>query len=350
MNRILLAILAAPLSLVAMPGAATAASFDCAKAVTPFEGAICADPDLSLADERLATTFATAMGGLSDAALADLRGGQRDWLAYAQRACTRTAEPMTSGSYDERGLSCLNDLFNGRSRVLETSRMIDGLRIYPSTRYTALPDPYEADNPSSNWPVAQHELAVVQIDDEADFAGSFNALVEAEGQAIAGGFGEEGGPESVADDASSDSTNTITLKEVSGNRLSLEVNTYWYGHGAAHGNYTISYRHFLKEEARWLEAGDIFAGKAWQKKLLDLVIAAAQAEHGDALWPDSLGDLTEVVTDPARWDLSNPYGLIVQFQPYEISAYAYGAPTARVSWDALAPLLAEDADRYRYGY
>ena len=151
-------------------------------------------------------------------------------------------------------------------------------------------------------------------------------------------------------DASSDSTNTITLKEVSGNRLSLAVNTYWYGHGAAHGNYTISNRHFLRDEGRWLEAGDIFAGKGWQKKLLGLVTEAAEAEHGDALWPDSLGDLSEVVTDPARWDLSDPYGLVVQFQPYEISAYAYGAPTARVSWEALAPILAETADKYRYGY
>ena len=350
MVRLVLPLLAVLGSLCLPPVAALAASFDCAKAATPFEHAICDNADLSAADERLAKTYATAIGGLSEVAVEELRTDQREWLDYAQRACTRDAEPLTRGSYDERGIYCLNDLFNSRSRVLETSRMIEGIRVYPSARYAALPDPYEADNPDSNWPVAQHELALVQIDGDDSFAKNFNALVRAEGEVIAGGFGEQGGPETMAEDPSSDSTNSIAIDEISGNRLSLAVNTYWYGHGAAHGNYTIRYQHFLKDEGRWLEAGGMFAGKGWQKKLLNLVTEAAEAEHGDALWPDSLGDLTDVVTDPTRWDLSDPYGLVVQFQPYEISAYAYGAPTARVNWEALAPILADTADKYRYGY
>ncbi|WP_297109211.1 DUF3298 domain-containing protein [uncultured Devosia sp.] len=347
MNRFLPVFL---LLIWALPQGAHAASFDCAKAATPFERAICDDPELSRADERLAKTYATAIGGLSDAALAELRSSQRAWLDYAQRACTRTAEPLTQGSYDERGLFCLKDVFASRSHVLEMSRMIEGLRVYPHSRYAAAPDPYEADNPDSNWPVAQHELALVQIDSDEAFAESFNALVEAEGQKMASVFAGQGGPEDMSDDSSSDSTNSIGVHEITDNRLSLVVNTYWYGHGAAHGNYTITYLHFLKEEGRWLEAGDIFAGKGWQKTLVQLVSEAAMAEHGDALWPDSLDGLNEVVTDPARWDVSDPYGLVVQFQPYEISAYAYGAPTARVSWEALQPILAETADRYRYGY
>lgn len=327
-----------------------AASFDCTKASTPFERAICGSEDLSRADERLAKTYATAIGGLSDSALAQMRSSQRDWLAYAQRACTRTAEALSSGDYDERGASCLTDLFDSRSRVLETSRMMDGIRVFPIASFAALPDPYEQDNPDSNWPVAQHELSVVQIDDDAAYVTDFNAYVRGQGDVIAAGFGEQGGPESMAEDASSDSTNAITIAEFSGNRVSLRVDTYWYGHGAAHGNYTISYRHYLKDEGRALQARDLFAGKGWQKKLLELVMTAAETEHGEALWPDSLGDLTDVVIDPERWDLSDPYGLIIQFQPYEISSYAYGAPTARVSWDALAPILADSADRYRYGY
>lgn len=335
---------------LAMSTPVAAASFDCSKAGTPFEHAICDTPELSAADDRLAKTYATAIGGLSETALSDVRNSQRDWLDYARRACTRTAEPLNSGRYDERGASCLVDLFNSRSRVLENSRMMDGLRVYPIASFAALPDPYEADNPDSNWPVAQHELSLVQVDSEETFAGAFNSFVRAEGEVMSAGFGEQGGPETLAEDSSSDSTNSITIQEISGNRLSLLVNTYWYGHGAAHGNYTISYLHYLKDEERALEARDIFAGKGWQKKLLELVTEAAEAEHGDALWPDSLGDLSDVVIDPARWDLSDPYGLKIQFQPYEISSYAYGAPTARVSWEVLAPILAETADRYRYGY
>ena len=42
------------------PIPAMGASFDCAKAQTPFEHAICEAPELSRADEVLAKAFATA--------------------------------------------------------------------------------------------------------------------------------------------------------------------------------------------------------------------------------------------------------------------------------------------------
>lgn len=348
-NALCLALLLSSFSTVpSLP--AVAASFDCAKAATPFEMAICGDPDLSRADERLAKTYATAIGGLSEIALSEMRAGQREWLGYAQRACTDNAEPLTTGRYDERGVSCLTGLFNSRSRVLETSRMIDGVRFYPSTQFAALPDPNEAANPDSNWSVAQHELAIVQIDADEGFAHAFNDLVRAEGDAISGVFAAQGGAERIEDDTSSDSENTITVDEIAGsNRIALLVSTYWYGHGAAHGNYTISYLNYLREQGRFLEARDIFAGKGWQRALLTLAVEAAQAEHGDNLMLDDTSYIAEAVIDPRRWDLSDPYGLVIQFQPYEISAYAYGAPTARVSWDALAPYLAENADQIRYG-
>lgn len=328
-----------------------AASFDCSKAATPFERAICSDEALSKADERLAKTYATAIGGLSEFALGEMRSSQRAWLDYAQRACTRDAVAMISGDYDEWGLRCLRNIFDSRSRVLETSRMVEGERYYPMARFAAQQDPDEADNPDSNWPVAQHELSVVQIDSDEDYASKFNALVLAEGEKLSTPFAAQGGPESMADDTSSDTSNSIRVERVAGrNLISLEVNTYWYGHGAAHGNYSISYLHFLKDQGRFLEAGDLFQGKGWQRALLELVVAAAEEEHGDNLMLEDTTYIAESVIDPGRWNLSDPYGLVMQFQPYEISAYAYGAPTTRVPWAALEPYLTENADRIRRGY
>lgn len=330
---------------------ALAASFDCAKAANPFERAICGDEDLSKADERLAKTYATAIGGLSDLALGEMRATQRAWLDYAQRACTRDAEPLITGAYDESGVSCLTSLFNSRSRVLETSRMMTGERFYPYAEFAALPDPYEADNPDSSWPVAQHELSMVQIDSNEGYAHAFNDLVRAEGAVISAPSAPQGGPETMAENSSSDTDNSITVDEIAGrNRIALKVNTYWYGHGAAHGNYTITYRNFLKEQGRFLEARDLFEGKGWQKALLTLTVEAAKAEHGDNLMLDDTSYIAETVIDPSSWDLSDPYGLVIQFQPYDIAAYAYGAPTARVSWEALAPYMTENADRIRRGY
>lgn len=333
---------------VAAPPVALAASFDCSKAATPFEHAICDSPELSALDDRLAKTYATAAGGLGEAAPEALLASQRGWLNYAQRACTRDAEPLTRGSYDERGLSCLSDVFSSRSGVLENSRMIDGRRFYPIAEYAALPDPYEAENPDSSWPVAQHELAMIQLDSDAPYAAGFNAYVVAEGEAMSGQSGEA---ETVEADSSSDITNSLTIEELAGDgRITLVANTYWYGHGAAHGNWTISYRHYLVDEGRAMLASDLFAARGWQKALLRLAVAALRAEHGDNLMLDDTQYIVEPVTDPARWDLSDPYGLVIQFQPYEVAAYAYGAPTARIAWSELESYLAETADKVRYGF
>ena len=65
---------------------------------------------------------------------------------------------------------------------------------------------------------------------------------------------------------------------------------------------------------------------------------------------ETAGDIAEIVVEPGRWDLSNDYGLTIQFQPYEVSAYAYGAPTITIPWGKLDAIKAETQDEVRYGY
>lgn len=325
---------------------ATAASFDCAKASSPFEHAICDNAELSAADERLAKTYQTAIGGLSDNAVAAVKTDQRGWLDYAQKACTRDAKPLTSGSYPEDGVSCLVSTFNARSSVLETSRMIDGHRFYPQSQYSVAVDPDGVGQPDYTWPLATHEFSYLQLDGDDAVANGFNTFVNGEVADLSGS-----GTEVDDTDSTSDTSNSISFKELAGDkRITLDVETYWYGHGAAHGNYTISYLHYLTDEGRALNGSDLFSGKGWQKALLTLTVDALRREHGDNLMLDNPKDIADIVTDPTRWDLSDPYGLVIQFNPYEVSAYAYGAPTARVSWSDLESYLSPDADSVRYGY
>lgn len=332
-------------------GPAGAASFDCAKASTPFEHAICEIPDLSAADDLLAKSFATATGGLTKGAVGLMRSDQRNWLDFAQRACTDDAQPLTSGRYDEAGGSCLVATFNTRSRALEQSRMIDGHRFLLQSVYAALADPNEAGNPDSYWKVASHELVMPLLDGDDPLAEAFNRFVaeqaanESDIMALAGGgdLGEA--------DPSSDTSVKITVKDGGGpGRITLAVSTYWYGHGAAHGNWGISYLHYLVEQDRGLVATDIFDGGDWQDTLVAAAWAELQAEHAEWLQVETAADIAEIVVEPSRWDLSNDYGLIIQFQPYEVSAYAYGAPTITIAWDKLDSIKAETQDQARYGF
>ena len=347
MSLLRLAAAAPLLALTLLP--AHAASFDCSAATTPFEHAICDMPELSRADDIMAKSFATATGGLTKKATALMRSNQRDWLDYAQRACTDDAEPLVSGRYDEEGGACLASLFTARSGVLEQSRMIGGHRFLVQGLYGALPDPDEIDNQDSYWKVATHELNYIQLDNDDPLAASFNDYVLARANSMA----EMALDAEVGDayDTSSDSTLDVSVKQVAGTkRITLEATTYWYGYGAAHGNYSINYLHYYVPEARELVGSDIFAGDDWASTLVDAAWAQLQTQHKEWLQVETAGDIAEMVVLPTRWDLSDDYGLIIQFQQYEVAAYAYGTPTVTIPWDQLDAIKAETQDGVRFGY
>ncbi|MFP5258320.1 MAG: lysozyme inhibitor LprI family protein, partial [Acidobacteriota bacterium] len=74
--------------LLARPSPVLGAGMDCAKAKTPVERRICADPALREADGAVAATFAAALAAAPDPAA--LRAAQRQWLAE-RNACPDAA-------------------------------------------------------------------------------------------------------------------------------------------------------------------------------------------------------------------------------------------------------------------
>ena len=63
-----------------MPHLLMAASFDCTKATTAQEKAICADPELSRLDDSMSADYRAAMAWLPPAGKPFLREAQREWL------------------------------------------------------------------------------------------------------------------------------------------------------------------------------------------------------------------------------------------------------------------------------
>jgi uncharacterized protein YecT (DUF1311 family) len=330
---------------------AMAQSFDCAAASTALERAICENAALGQADIRLAKAFATALGGLTKEATAALRTDQREWLDFANRACTDSAMPMTEGDYDADGGACLVDVFTDRATLLEASRMLGGHRFTLDSAYAALPDPMEAADPGSYWRVATHSAVAPLLDFDDELAQHFNAWMAGRSAELSETMSAAGGDEVGGLDPSADTDVTIMVEDVAGiRRITMSVATYWFGHGAAHGNWSRTYLHYLIGENRELVASDIFSGDDWQGQLVEAAWAALQEQHGEWLQVESADDIAESVIDPTRWDLSNDYGLVIQFQPYEVSAYAYGGPTVLVSWDRLDAIKADTQDDMRWGW
>ncbi|HEV7718413.1 MAG TPA: DUF3298 domain-containing protein [Arsenicitalea sp.] len=311
-------------ALLFMPHA-QAASFDCSKAKTTFAKAICTDPDLSKSDDALAKAFADAQVGLSKPAAAAVQAGQGEWQAYVTLACTDDNKPRKR-PYDADGLSCLRSEFDNRAAALANSKAIGNYRFYSVDHFsTALDTDAQAD--SSYSKVGKMSLSVPRIDGGDAVATAFNALMEKTETALAGQK-DENGP------GSEDIDNLLSVSAANPQRITVSETDSSYGHGAAHGNYGVTYLHFLTGPKRLLAASDVFTGDAWQKKLQDLALAQLKQDQGEDLMLDDPTAIAPLVIDPARWDFSAD-GLILQFQPYEVAAYAVGAVTATVPWSKL---------------
>jgi uncharacterized protein YecT (DUF1311 family) len=333
MVRVVLALIA----LLFVVPVAQAASFDCSKAGTSFEKAICASPDLSHQDEVLAQAYATALGGLSAPSATSLKTTQHDWLDYAAKACSDDAQPI-AGAYNDDQTNCLISTFKSRISALEASRMLGGYRFYPDERYLIEQDT-DADTNSYNRVATKHHLTV-KIDGTDEVATAFNAMTDKMRAGYTDLF-EDG--ELKAGDTTDDADITTTVKAVTDYRITLETDNYTYGHGAAHGNYGVGYDHFLVHEERPLLATDIFTGKSWKKTLGELVVDKVKAQLGDDYFNDSEKDIPDWVADPSRWDFSDE-GLVVQFNPYEVAAYAAGAITVTIPWNDLRDMFAANGE------
>jgi uncharacterized protein YecT (DUF1311 family) len=88
-----------------------AASFDCAKARTNVEKAICADAELSKQDERMAALYGEVLKASSNNSV--LKKAQREWLKYRQTCFTP--------AYKQKENFCLSDRYRSHIRILRGS-------------------------------------------------------------------------------------------------------------------------------------------------------------------------------------------------------------------------------------
>lgn len=143
----------AVLALAGMQGAANAASFDCAKAGTRTEKAICADPAVSRMDEDMATAFKAAMEAWPAGNWKDfLRREQRDWIKTRDSECKADAACLKR-DYELRIAFLKRGHLKYMGRYVEGKCPADGLYLDATPRYPqdgVSVDLYVCPNPKGN--------------------------------------------------------------------------------------------------------------------------------------------------------------------------------------------------------
>lgn len=91
-----------------------AASFDCAKARTPLETTICADPQLGRADVMLSRLYRRAMKSLTPDEQRALNAGERKWMTKVAADCR-----LTDGPAGAKARDCAREAFERRFTAID---------------------------------------------------------------------------------------------------------------------------------------------------------------------------------------------------------------------------------------
>jgi uncharacterized protein len=301
-------------------------SFDCSKASTLVERAICGNPELAGADREMAAIYARLAKALPEPGKHHLIGEQAQWLANRDKACTGDGEDIAH---------CLKRRYLTRTAYLKTVAEDGDPFIGEQSlleQGTVGKVSYEID---ATWPQFYSSTT--------DFS-AVNRMFSKQAHEAAA----EAKPDNSADiDRKQDWSyeQHFSLQRPSADAVAVAVGFSAYS-GGAHGvSGTTAYLVDLRT-GRTASPETVFAkGDGWLKVLEPLVRAdlEKQFEDGklgfdDAVTPDNLRKL---LREPGHYYYRSDR-LELIFDAYVVGPYVSGPFTVEIPYSTLKPLLSAD--------
>lgn len=328
-------------------GVAHAASFDCAKAKTAQEKAICGSPELSAADDRMAAAYHEVLAAATPEIAAEMREGQRAWIRGMGVKC---AGGTAQSSADLA--KCLLDYEGERTKELQRMVLRAGgvTFVWRTTTVTAPDDAGNADpelrklerNPgygtlSASWPQAMNGAP--------EWSAWNQAVVQAAQKMTVQGVKDQTQPKWAAM-AGVDIVISVSVGVVGEQMVTATINDHYDGHGAHPVDNAVQFNWMLKEQ-REVRAEDVFrANSGWDTAILgqcenDVSRQLTQqmgADNASSWVADLPKKLNGIIRDPRNWVLDGK-GLTIPFQPYAVACYACTPNPVTVPWAALRAFL-----------
>lgn len=318
-------------SLVALPFLLAASShalaFDCAKAKTGVEKAICADPALKALDDALAAAYGAVKAGLAEADQKMMTNSQKRWIARRE-GCGTGGQDLAV---------CVKQKTEERL-VLLTGKAASGpgapgKLIAQFIAQTGTPGSYDID------------IALLRFEAPA-LPGEETLNRAADEIAAAARLGPQENVEQGAIYAEADS---FTITYASPAFMSVR-HDFYDNEGGAHGNYGTTNLNINMESGELLKIEDVLAAPSaailtlWCKQQIEAeklrripdIDLSEGADERDAAIAQTMRDL-------ASWSIGET-GITVSFDPYAVGAYSEGTyqcrfPTAGVKRMALEGAL-----------
>ena len=302
------------LLLFAFTCGAQAASFDCKKAQSKIEKAICDNPKISKLDEELAGNYQAAKSKLSADAQKILVTGQRSWVKFLSASCFTDFQAKPASK--EGAAQCLDTEYKDRVTDLKsTGSVIGGFRTYHYFEgdFKAYPKDEE---------IAFNRINVVLIDDNSDNANAINAEIKA----AAGKAGIE-----KDSTAAFKSDVSISLTNLSADMIL--VTRIESSSGGAHPNDYIGVKYFSKEHKRFLKVGDVFSNSKWKAVAEQIVKKHFEKEKT----MDAVSSLEIAAKE------NDVFGFMLSEKGFEVDGFTSYAQRASdgvtMSWDTFSKFL-----------
>ncbi|NWD74500.1 DUF3298 domain-containing protein [Pseudomonas gingeri] len=304
-----------------IPTIASAASFDCDKAHSPLEKAVCADPALSTLDSSIATSYNAAMQRLSVDGQTILRDGQRQWLHFVRDLCFTPQDTASVGF-------CLTRRYTDRLKELSTAAVTIGPYLFSRSDY------FSADTHDETDQTYEIHAGAPRIDAPLSptIALWSSAMAEQAKRAVESGCDSRHGDEYFGAEVTSASTKVISVKTTS----------WEYCHGTAHGHGgSTGITYIIEPNLHPLETSDLFnIDTAWKDFLTNRSYEAIEQKAGGT--PIERKWVERAAIDVRSWTLTQD-GLLITINPYAVLAYAYGTTEVIIPWHDLKPFLAPNA-------
>ena len=302
------------LLLFALTCGAQAASFDCKKAQSKIEKAICDNPKISKLDEELAGNYQAAKSKLSADAQKILVTGQRSWVKFLSASCFTGFQAKPASKED--AAQCLDTEYKDRVTDLKsTGSVIGGFRTYHYFEGDFKAYPKEEE-------IAFNRINVVLIDDNSDNANAINAEIKA----AAGKAGIE-----KDSTAAFKSDVSISLTNLSADMIL--VTRIESSSGGAHPNDFMGVKYFSKEHKRFIKVGDVFSNSKW--KAVAEQIAKKHFEKEKTM--DAVSSLEIAAKE------NDVFGFMLSEKGFEVDGFTSYAQRASdgvtMSWDTFSKFL-----------
>jgi uncharacterized protein len=296
---------------------AHAANFECAKASTPMERTICASPDLSKADDRLAVVFKAALGGVSADGQTMLRANERQFRQFADDLCHSDGQ--------DGGAACLEDVFSHRAEQLDHAVVrLGGRTFLPVSDFHIMPAG-DGEAPHS------HVLTRQQIDAPATPADrDWNLWA---GDAVKEAYRNSNAVLNDTPVADVDALIRMDIAAASSDLIDVTLGVSVIDMRAYNSETSAIW---LTRDRRELLADDLFdAGKPWATALAP--VAQRHLESYTDLPFEAFATIRRI-DEGGNWHLT-PQGLRIDYPAFLLADNPASAATTLLSWAEMRPWL-----------